>query len=513
MRSKKALLALILVTLACLLVPATGYSAVISAASTTQAAVQAAINTASSGDTVAVPAGSSTWSTGVNIPSNKKITLQGLGIGSTTITASSYAGMLVQMNQSGSRVTGFSFVNGLIHPDGTGWRIDNCDLANTSGNVNSQVIMTYSEQGAILPTGLIDHCTFENAKVVVWGIPSSDSEVGPENALWAQDMQLGDANAVYIEDCTFTCQYNSSMECCDSHHGGRVVFRHNIVNDMFIQNHSIQGVERGARSLEIYNNTFAEKNFPGVAWKPIRIRSGTGVIFNNTITGAWSDAGLGIDNERDTVSEWGSPPNQIVPIPGYAYGMTSSALAFNAAAKTITIGSGTFAIASATVLGWYPGDVIQVQGSASNDGQYTIANISSTVVTVRESLVNESPGATVHIRNPWDGIDGYPARDQPGYGKDSGLITAPTYRSGDTWYTQISMPLYEWNNTYNGTAVHWEVIEDSYNLVILQQGRDFFNSTTMPGYAPYTYPHPLIAAWSGSISQPPAPPKNLRIKQ
>ena len=53
------------------------------AASASRADVVAAIQRATDGDTVTIPAGTATWTTGVN--TGKAITLQGAGVGFTVI--------------------------------------------------------------------------------------------------------------------------------------------------------------------------------------------------------------------------------------------------------------------------------------------------------------------------------------------------------------------------------------------------------------------------------------------
>src|ERR1700674_3069643 len=95
------------VAVVCLfLCSAAAHAATITAASCSQTDVQNAINSASSGDAVVVPAGTCSWST-VTILNTKGITLQGASDG-TTINGS--AALLVQSNGSaGTRVTGFTF--------------------------------------------------------------------------------------------------------------------------------------------------------------------------------------------------------------------------------------------------------------------------------------------------------------------------------------------------------------------------------------------------------------------
>src|SRR4051812_25389972 len=58
-------------------------AATVSAASCAQSAVQTAVNTANANDTVAIPAGTCTWSSPVNV--TKGITIQGAGESSTVI--------------------------------------------------------------------------------------------------------------------------------------------------------------------------------------------------------------------------------------------------------------------------------------------------------------------------------------------------------------------------------------------------------------------------------------------
>jgi len=77
--------------------------------------------------------------------------------------------------------------------------------------------------------------------------------------------------------------------------GGRLVFRHNTVTNAYWQNHAARSHERGGnRGAEIYNNDF---NALDPAWnRAIHMRSGTGVVFNNRIRGAFTT--MQVDNQR-----------------------------------------------------------------------------------------------------------------------------------------------------------------------------------------------------------------------
>jgi hypothetical protein len=46
---------------------------------------------------------------------------------------------------------------------------------------------------------------------------------------------------------------------------------------------------------EIYNNTiFTDKGY----YMPFRLRAGTGVVYNNSVTGNWANPNIGLDNVR-----------------------------------------------------------------------------------------------------------------------------------------------------------------------------------------------------------------------
>jgi hypothetical protein len=73
-------------------------AATITAPSCNQADVQNAIEQAADGDTVLVPAGSSTWTSGISI--SKTLVLKGAGIGRTLITNNFPEGSLVNISES-----------------------------------------------------------------------------------------------------------------------------------------------------------------------------------------------------------------------------------------------------------------------------------------------------------------------------------------------------------------------------------------------------------------------------
>ena len=255
------------------------------AASCSTSAVQAAVNSAVSGDAVVVPTGACTWSSGVDVPNGKKITIQGAGSNSTVITGT--RNTVFELNQSGSRLTGFGIVEAAVHVDGDDWRIDHNRFTSTTSFYDA--ILVFGDRESTHPRGLIDHNQIQNTRISVVGWNSLMA-----HAIWAQPLGLGGAQMVFVEDNTFTGTQWASV--VDGNYGGRYVFRYNTVTNMYIEAHSNQG-ERGIRSWEIYNNKIIQSGSVGM-WTPFYIRGGTGVVFNNTISGTWSFPGITLDNVR-----------------------------------------------------------------------------------------------------------------------------------------------------------------------------------------------------------------------
>lgn len=273
-----------IVTVALALVAGPTSAATRAAVNCSSSAVQTAINSAATGDTVTVPAGSCSWS-GVDIPSSKRITLQGAGMNSTTISGGDGA---LNLTLSGSRVTGIGFVDSRVTVDGDDWRIDHCKFS--SAGAFYDAIFVSGSRETTHPRGVIDHNQIQNTRISVIGWNSLNA-----NAIWSQPLALGGGQMVFVEDNTFTGTLWAAA--VDGNYGGRFVFRHNSVTDMYIEAHSLQGdTERAIRSWEIYDNTIAQTNVG--MWTPFFIRGGTGVVFNNTITGTWGFPGITLDNVR-----------------------------------------------------------------------------------------------------------------------------------------------------------------------------------------------------------------------
>lgn len=275
-------------------VPSYSWAATLNATSCSQSVVQAAINSAASGDTVLLPTCSSTtWSSTVTIPSSKGITLNGNGgtiSGKVDIT---------QNSTVSSRVTNFKFTNQhavYFHgtPSSATGRFDHSTI--NVGTTGSAILVETEGNAPVL----IDHNTFTGggASEIIhnygtWITNSSTYNI----AGWNDDVTPGGPNMVFIEDNTFNNAgatgnpaYFWGYSAVQSYYGARTVVRHNTMNMATVDQHGTPGMV-GARWWEIYENTFyIVQN--GNQDKYVGNRAGSGVIFNNHKTG-YANQGAG----------------------------------------------------------------------------------------------------------------------------------------------------------------------------------------------------------------------------
>lgn len=282
----------------CLFSSAAAAAATVNASSCSSSSVQSAVNAASSGDTVVVPPGNCSWTTSVNIPNGKNITVQGGGIGITVVSRNG-AEPAFDVNDTASRITGFTFNESGISIGGheTGaqssndWRIDhNRFVGPPSGSpgytfIKIQCSLNNSAQGRHC-RGLVDNNQFVNGQVGPFGFKATSDL----HQTWARPSELGGADSVFIEDNTFEDTSGNLTQPVDTNYGGRFVFRFNTVTNMAPHVHSLQGW-RGSRAWEIYSNALN-----GSGWTTGFMRGGAGIAWGNT-----SSATLGpwvLDNVR-----------------------------------------------------------------------------------------------------------------------------------------------------------------------------------------------------------------------
>ena len=472
--------------------PATGPQVDVWAANTTHEAVQTAIDDATSGQTVGVPAGSSTWDTTVSV-TGKALTIIGAGIGQTVITDNA-AGDCFYVECSATNfvdVSGITFVkqtphtNGMVyigsavanHPAAwfeVGFRFHHCRLYDNGVAGGRGIVINGGY-------GLIDHCTFD-----VEDTTSSDQMISPNGSYgasdggftpWQQDLSLGTNKAVYVEDCTFNYA-NQNEDAIDAYYGARFVIRHNTFNHVAVGYHGCDsGDARSPVSCELYDNVFHND---GVGKRALTIRGGTGVMFNNTYGGNTGWDGFHLFYYRAQYrgsSSWG-----------------------DCEGSDWDIGSANFS------------DQQSRRCWAADTGVRFLAANPDTVSAVGTRYFDG------------DGSYGYPARDQPGRGPN-GQTLSPLYQwnngsitfgvhtnevtdpaavaPGSNWMT-ANRDYYDYTASFDGSVGVGRGLLSARPSSGLTAGVGYFatdtntlyvatNATTWATYyTPYTYPHPLV---------------------
>jgi hypothetical protein len=482
-------------------------AATINANSPSLVDVSAAVALAVNGDIVIIPAGTASWTRGLNI--TKAITIQGAGVGSTIIQDNA-SGQLILWDYSAlsnarPRLTGIEFQDGgrsttanapagIVrisgsNTNGSQFRMDHCKWGNLNGYIVFDTVL-----------GVVDHTSFVSGNhlncIYIYGTHWNGGIYGDSS--WTDPANFGSSNFLFFEDDDFHNNNATYMSyITDALNGARYVVRYSTVYNAFFTDHGTEsgGRERGARAMEIYNNTFTGTNIGDAIGGS---RSSRVVVHDNTVSGFINGGKFTLGNWRnfypftpwggaDGTNQWdkndpagafytgtANGPNSglSVTVSG-SPGWTTNQWVGYTVRRTTNLGS-----SSSVTFSWITGNNSNTlnytnQGGYGGPGNLTFAN-----------------GDTVEIRKVTHALD------QPGWGQGS-LITGDPPNLPSGWNNQVSEPCYEWNNGSvafgAGTGMH---------------SGDYVDGTALPGYTPYVHPHPLV---SGQGS--PAPPQNLHVTQ
>lgn len=246
-----------------------------------QADVQAAITTSSDGDTVVIPNGSATWTSGIS--TGRQIVIKGASTGGVTLTHGAGNACLLALDI------------------GSGHRTVIANLRFMPGTGTGQ----YLQVGGSGLAPLLHDCYFNVPDFqldhpvhwwptggVIWNTTFECTDSGGagggclqvrSNRPWTTPSTMGalDSNGdqnLYIEDCTF----RNVGQCPDVDEAGRVVVRHCQIISSAGTSHGSTG-SVGARHTEFYDNVYSYpdnlRNLGNYFWW----RAGTGVICDNTV--------------------------------------------------------------------------------------------------------------------------------------------------------------------------------------------------------------------------------------
>jgi hypothetical protein len=515
----------------------------VSAVSCNHSDVQNALNHARDGFTVALPAGTCTWTNTLTI--TNAINLSGAVSGTTIID---------DVNKSGCGDNPALFIN---IPANTPWRLTNLTIQGRA--VDTQRCAEHIKIVTNSHAFRVDHITFNNLQSAgisvdgdAWGVLDHLTMNGKQRRgivvhhdnwgqvgawgdnSWAQPDNLGTAQAVYVEDSVFNITNADSVGsvACDAH-GARVVIRHNTLPFIGTHGTDSSGRARSCRLMEVYNNTITDNGT--AVGQAEQLRGGTELFFNNTITptqrGSYGGIlALEIYREANQFRPWGASSN------GYKGACDGTSTFDKNDGKVYD--SGTAGTASDTdwlsdlSKSWKPDQWVgySLRNKSVPWGASIGSNTATTITTYKQSQ-----GGSPHTFTRGDSyqiLKAYPCLDQPGRGAGdymsgggSGLPPTPT-----GWPNQAIDPIYAWNNTKSGTLT--TAIRAYYTHA--QANRDYydwtntFDGTTGVGegllsarpatctplvaywatdtntlyqcatpntwtryYTPYTYPHPL----------------------
>jgi hypothetical protein len=269
-------------------------AATVSASSCSSSEIQNAINSASAGDTINIPAGSCSWS---NLTINKPITLQGAGsatagtscplAAATRITVSGSGTVSIIKQTSGPiRIKGIGFEasgggasNFPIHVGGDWQGTQPVIFQNVSSCVNGTGMVELEVPGGVIFSHLYSVGGNQDNAFRVHGTQDSIS--------WRTNDTMGSKDTsglsnIYVEDSSF---YGHTNGVTDADAGARIVFRHNTFTYGGFNSHGYDTSYYGLRHFEFYDNKFLDPN-PSLntltnVVQFIWVRGGTGVIYNN----------------------------------------------------------------------------------------------------------------------------------------------------------------------------------------------------------------------------------------
>lgn len=474
--------------------------------------VQAAVNLTTNGDTVIIPAGKAYYTN--RVVTTYAITLQGAGIGQTILVDEVPRTLgsqnLIQMNCVSNfmnRITGITFQGGTtntgnafnstlsIGGNSFTFRLDHCMFTNLF-NCNVQI--------AGWLYGVIDHCisyqNFNNfAQVFGPNIGGDPSNAGSGDGSWATPVNYGDTNFIYIETCTNI--YSGYPTPCvdDMFEGARLVYRYNYSTNLFFQNHGTESSNRhrGARAFEVYGNTFVNTGSAIGNNSAFYLRSGSGVVFSNTVINFANGFALNNFRQIGNFSPWGWGNGTNTWDSNNASLIASGTHTGANAASMLTDSGNTYAV-NQFQLGCEVINMTSGRSSAiySNDA-HNVLYLGAGGFT---SDLSFNTGDSYQIRQI------YALLDQIGRGSGDLIedFNTPTNIAlgGPTWPRQSIEGLYQWGNTVNGVANAQIGASVNQSYQTLQLNRDYFDGQK-PGYSALVFPHPLVQTPDPNITVQP----------
>ncbi len=277
-------------------------AAVIHARSGYAADIQAAINSASTGDTVSIPSGRYSFTGTVYAPDgiyirgagrDKSFLIKSDNTSVPMIIVDAKTGLPFKFSditlqgrldalQKGNRTTAVTTVtDGGLYIKGAA---KNFKIFNARFTKFLRAGIEFQGDAGSVPGGQMG-VIYHNEFIDNWYINLGYGvAVDGSVASWNRPIALGTANAVFVEDNLFI----RNCHCVTVTNGANYVARHNTVRDNYQDSQSFDahGLSpawpRGTRSVEIYRNVVTNSV---TRWAGAGIRGGSGVVWGNTWRG------------------------------------------------------------------------------------------------------------------------------------------------------------------------------------------------------------------------------------
>ena len=498
--------------------------ATITAASLSRDDVNSALQSASAGDTIVLPAGTAAWTSSISWTAPANVTLKGAG---TTATGGGDVTVITDNIASGSpllsiaasssgvfRLTGITFQSGTGSTKDNGTvtitgpatvRIDHCHI-NATSSANYKAILLGTAVFGVMDSCILD-LTGTNAIYLTNGRLGVGDTQG--NYEWTLPTNFGASDSFYVEECIINgapAGTSYSSRVCDGWTSSRIVIRFNdcyqiCLSDAHGTGHA--GDDRGFRSQEVYCNkattSAAALSSPqGPNYDAVHISSGTAVIWGNSWDQCYKNLYL-FDVTRANNNTY----NQNATPAGWGYAGTD----FNGTGSNWDGGTlnGTDTVYGYPALdqpGRGPGDLLT--------GTFP-SKVNSTTGTIR--WPNQALEPIYLWKNEGSNVSGWGGNvyaidnnrivsDRDYYKPASGIQVSPTSpfngTTGCGWGTLANRPTTcttgvayfaidqgSWNKTAsNSTGVQMNGLSGVLYIATA-------TNTWTAAYTPYTYPHPL----------------------
>jgi PKD repeat protein len=477
---------------------------------------QAAINAASNGFTILIPAGSFTWTNGVTV-TGKAVKIVGAGagalIGNSTSAVAVSTGSKIFTTQTGLPLTNGQTVTAYYTASGAVG--GHCSPTNMTGvvssysgatlvlnvtSVNGGGTIAFWTFGTSSATIITNSCTAgpafhlyeaSNGNLEISGIrfvaSGANSAVGDHI-----DVEFG-PKPVLIHDCWFTVA-NVGARAIETRANQGIVYRCSFDNK-FDGGIGVNGNGNNDQAMSFkcggLIGSWTSNPTMGTADS-----GGTNNFYMEDCyeAGFWT-GGTDFDDNSRAVVRHCIFDNSVTSTHGAdtsPYGLRHFEL-YNNTFVFVDAGMATFN------LNWW----LFLRGGSGCVFSNSMPNIISSTWGDKSELVftDMAPYRNAGTYPCWSG--GYPAPHQIGQGYANGsTVTDPVYIWGNAGTANFS-PTTEGYDCSSGDACANCATQPPIST-FLQSGRDFIVGTARPGYVPYTYPHPLrAAAGGGTTNQPP----------